>query len=84
MLDLILSPLLAMGISPVRNSMNSSRAASFLSDQDAGRVSWVFASGKRCFLELNLHCAAVFVLLTLEPGVCQLGDFTAHFLPCDG
>ena len=51
--DLLLTPLSAMSISPVRNSMNSNRAASSPSDQDAGRVSWVSESGKNCFLELN-------------------------------
>ena len=53
MLDLLLTPLSAMSISPVRNSMNSSRAASSPSDLDARKVSWVAVSGKRCFLELN-------------------------------
>ena len=84
MLDLLLTPLSVMSNSPVRNSMNSSRAASSPSDLDARKVSWVSASGKRCFLELNGHCAAVLVLRPLEPGVCQLGDFTGRFLPRDG
>ena len=51
--DLLLIPLSAMSISPVRNSMNSSRTASSPSDLDAGRFSWVSASGKSCFLGLN-------------------------------
>ena len=68
----------------MRSSMNSSRTASYSSDLDARKVSWVSASGKRCFLELNGHCAAVLVLRPLEPGVCQLGDFTGRFLPRDG
>ena len=76
MLDLLLTLLSAMSISPVRNSMNSSRAASSPSDLDARKVSWVSASGKSCFLELNRHRAAVLVLRPLEPGVCQLGDLT--------
>ena len=84
MLDLLVTPLSAMSISPVRNSMNSSRAASSPTDLDARKVSWVSASGKRRFLELNGHCAAVLVLRPLEPGVCQLGDFTGGFLPRDG
>ena len=86
MLDLILYPLTAMSISPVQNtySMNSSRAASSPSDLDARRVSWVSASRKSCFLKLNRHRVAVFVLRHLEPGVCQVGDFTGHFLPQDG
>ena len=84
MLDLLLTPLSAMRNSPVRNSMNSSRAAGYQSDLDARKVSWVSASGKRCFLELNGHCAAVLVLRPLEPGVCQLGVFTGRFLPRDG
>ena len=66
MLDLLLTP---MRNNPVRNSMNSSRAAGSQSDQDARKVSWVSASGKRCFLELNGHCAAVLVLRPLEPGL---------------
>ena len=70
--------------SPVRNSMNSSRAAGSQSDLDARKVSWVSASGNRCFLELNGHCTAVLVLRPLEPGVFQLGDFTGRFLPRDG
>ena len=64
--------------------MNSSRAASSPSDLDARKVSWVSASGKSCFLELNRHRAAVLVLRPLEPGVCQLGDLTGRFLPRDG
>ena len=68
----------------MRNGMNSSRAAGSQSDLDAWKVSWVSASGKRCFLELNGHCAAVLVLRPLEPGVCQLGDFTGRFLSRDG
>ena len=84
MLDLLLTPLSAVRNSPVRNSMNSSRAAGSQSDLDVRKVSWVSASGKRCFLELNGHCAAVLVLRPLEPGVCQLGDFTGRFLPRDG
>ena len=84
MLDLFLTPLSAMSISPMRSSMNSSRAASSSSDQDAGRVSWVSASEKSCFLELNGHRAAVLILRPLESGVCQLGDFTGRFLPRDG
>ena len=82
MLDLLLTPLSAMRNSPVRNSMNSSRAAGSQSDLDARKVSWVSASGKS--LELNGHCAAVLVLRPLDPGVCQLGDFTGRFLPRDG
>ena len=81
MLDLFLTPLSAMSISPERSSMNSSRSASSSSDQDAGRVSWVSASEKSCFLELNGHRAAVLILRPLEFGVCQLGDFTGRFLP---
>ena len=81
MLDLLLTPLSAMSISPVRNSMNSSKAASSPSDLDARKVAWVCAS---CFLELNRHRAAVLVLRPLEPGVCQLGDLTGRFLPRDG
>ena len=81
MLDLLLTPLSAMSISPVRNSMNSSRAASSPSDLDARKVSWVSASGKSCFLELNRHRAAV---RPLEPGVCHLGDLTGRVLPRDG
>ena len=69
MLDLLLTPLSAMRNSPERNKMNSSRAAGSQSDLDARKVSWVSASGKRCFLELNGHCAAVLVLRLLEPGV---------------
>ena len=84
MLDLLLTPLSAMSISPVRNSMNSSRAASSPSDLDARKVSWVSASGKSCFIELNRHRAAVLVLPPLEPGVCQLGYLTGRFLPRDG
>ena len=84
MLDLLLTPLSTMSTSPVQNSMNSSRAASSPSDLDARKVSWVSASGKRYFLELNGHYAAVLVLQPLEPGVCQLGDFTGRFLPRDG
>ena len=84
MLDLLLTPLSPMSNSPVRNSVNCSRAASSPSDLDARKVSSVSASGKRCFLELNGHCAAVLVLRPLEPGVCQLGDFTGRFLPRDG
>ena len=84
MLDLLLTPLSAMSNSPVGNSMNSSRAASSPSDLDARKASWVSASENRCFLELNEHCAAVLVLRPLEPGVCQLGDFTGRFLPRDG
>ena len=64
--------------------MNSSRAASSPSDLDARKVSLVSASGKRCFPELNGHCAAVLVLRPLEPSVCQLGDFTGRLLPQDG
>ena len=71
-------------ISPERSSMNSSRSASSLSDQDAGRVAWVSASEKSYFLELNRHRAAVLFLRPLELGVCQLGDFTGRFLPRDG
>ena len=82
--SLLLTPLSAMSISPVRNCMNSSRAASSPSDLDARKVSWVSTSGKRCFLELNGHRAAVLILRPLEPGVCQLGDFTGYFLPRDG
>ena len=78
--DLLLIPLSAMSISPVQNSVNSSTAASSSSDMGAGRVSWVSASRKSYFLELNRHCAAVLVLRPLEPGVCQPGDFTSHFL----
>ena len=74
MLDLLLTPLSAMSISPLRNSMNSSRAASSPSDLDARKVSWVSPSGKSRFLELNQHRAAVLVLRPLEPGVCQLGQ----------
>ena len=37
MLDLLLTPLSAMSISPVRNSMNSSKAASSPSDRMHGR-----------------------------------------------
>ena len=59
-------------------------AASSPSDLDARKVSWVSASGKRCFLELNGHCVAVLALRPLEPGVCQLRDFTGRFLPRDG
>ena len=66
MLDLLLTPVSAMINSPVRNSMNSSRAASSPSDLDAQKVSWVSASGKRCLLELNGYCAAVLVLRPLE------------------
>ena len=88
MLDLLLTPFSAMSISPERSSMNSSRnssrSASSSSDQDAGRVAWVSASEKSYFLELNRHRAAVLVLRPLEPGVCQLGDFTGRFLPRDG
>ena len=84
MLDLLLTPLSAMSISPVRNSMNSSRAASSPSDLDVRKVSWVSASEKSCFLELNRHRAAVLVLRPLQPGVCQLGDLTGRFLPRDG
>ena len=62
MLNLLLTPLSAMSISPVRNSMNSSRAGSSPSDLDARKVSWVSASGKSCFLELNRHRAPFFVL----------------------
>ena len=40
MLDLLLTPLSAMSISPVRNSMNSSKAASSPSDLDARKVSF--------------------------------------------
>ena len=72
MLDLLLTPLSAMSISPVRSSMNSCMAASSPSDQDAGRVSWVSTSRKSCFLELNIYRAAGLVLRPLEPGVCQL------------
>ena len=42
-----LTPLLAMSNSPVRSSMNFSRTASYSSDLDARKVSWVSASGKR-------------------------------------
>ena len=38
MLDLLLTPLSAMRNSPVRNSMNSSRAAGSQSDLDARKV----------------------------------------------
>ena len=41
MLDLLLIPLSAMSISPERSSMNSSRSASSLSDQDTGLRSYV-------------------------------------------
>ena len=81
MLDILLSPLSAMSISPMRNSM---KAASSPSDLDARKVSRVSASGKSCFLELNRHCAAVLVLRPLEPGVRQLEDLTGRFLPRDG
>ena len=84
MLDLLLIQLSAMSISPVRNCMNSSRAASSPSDLDVWKVPWISASGKSCFLELNRHRAAVLVLRPLEPGVCQLGDLTGRFLPRDG
>ena len=85
MLDLLLTPLSAMSIRPVRNSMNSSRAASSPSDRDARKTGLM---GRRIrkeigFLELNGHCAAVLVLRPLEPGVCHLGDFTGRFLPRD-
>ena len=84
MLDLLLTPLSAMSISPERSSINSSRSASSSSDQDAGRVSWVSSFEKSCFLELNRRRNAVLVLRPLEPGICQLGDFTGSFLPRDG
>ena len=50
MLDLLLTPLSAMSISPVRNSMNSSKAASSPSDLDARKVSWVSPSGRAASL----------------------------------
>ena len=81
---LFLTLLSAMSISPVRSSLNSSRATSSPPDQDAGRVTWVYASRKSCFLELNRHRSAVVVLRPLKPGVCLLGDFTSRFLPRDG
>ena len=81
MLDLLLTPLLAMSISPELSSMKSSRGASSPSDLDARKVSWVSACGKSCFLELNRHRAAVLVLRPLEPDVRQLGDHTGRFLP---
>ena len=84
MLDLLLTPLSAMSISPVRYSINSSRAASSPSNLDVGKVSWVSTSGKIYFLELNPHRTAVLVLRSLEPGVCQLGDFTGRSLPRNG
>ena len=84
MLDLLLTPLSAMSISPERSSMNSSRCASSSSDQHAGRVLWVSASEKSCFLELNRHRAAVLLLPRLESGVCQLRDFTDRIIPRNG
>ena len=84
MLDLLLTPLSAMSISPVRNSMNSSRAANSPTDLDIRKISWVFASEISCFLELKGYCAAVLVLRPLQPGVCHLGNFTGRFLPRDG
>ena len=78
--SLFLTRLSAMSMSPVRNCMNSSRVASSPSDLDARKVSWVSTSGKRRFLELNGHRAAVLILRPLEPGVCQLGDFTGYWL----
>ena len=80
MLDLLLTPLSAVSISPVRNSMNSSRAASSQSGCTEGLMGLRIRK-KSCVLELNGHCAALFVLRPLEPGVCQLGDFTGRFLP---
>ena len=71
---------------PMRNTMNSSRAASSQSDLDARKVSWVSTSGERCFLkaEWTLCCSSRPMTLKLEPGVYQLGDFTGGFLPRDG
>ena len=66
MLDLILTSLSVMSISHVRNSMNSSRAASSPSDQVARRVLWVSASRNSCFLELNGHRATIFRFMTLR------------------
>ena len=79
MLDLLLTPLSAMRISPVRNSMNSSKAASSPSDLDAWKVSWVSASGKSCSLEQGVVTSIHAVVSAATRVTMRSQVFEGHF-----